>query len=50
MFVSDDYGGRTSDAHICQDSPFYRKLEYGDEIMADRGFQKKKAFCITIVH
>ena len=39
MFLSDGYGGRTTDQHICQDSPFYRKLEYGDEIMADRGFQ-----------
>ena len=27
MFVSDSYGGRTSDAHICQDIPFYRKFE-----------------------
>ena len=39
MFLSDGYGGRTSDVFICQDSSFYRKLEYGDEIMADRGFQ-----------
>ncbi len=39
IFLSDGYGGRTSDVFICQDSSFYRKLEYGDEIMADRGFQ-----------
>ena len=24
---------------ICEDSGFYKSLEYGDEIMADRGFQ-----------
>ena len=39
IFLCDGYGGRTTDQHIFQDSPFYRKLEYGDEIMADRGFQ-----------
>ena len=39
MFVSDCYGGRTTDKHICNDSSFYKKLEYGDEVMADRGFQ-----------
>ena len=35
-FLSDSYGGRTSDQQICQDSTFYKKLEYGDEIMADQ--------------
>ena len=39
MFVSDCYGGRATDQFICQDSGFYNNLEYGDEIMADRGFQ-----------
>jgi len=42
MFLSDGYGGRTSDQQICQDSTFYKKIEYGDEIMADRGFQIKE--------
>ena len=41
-FLSDSYGGRTSDQYICQNSGFYRLLEYGDEIMADRGFQIKE--------
>ena len=38
-YLSDGYGGRTSDRYICQVSGFYKLLEYGDEIMADRGFQ-----------
>ena len=42
MFVSDGYGRRTDDAFICQDSSFYKKLEHGDEVMADRGFQIKE--------
>ena len=39
MFISDCYGGRTTDKHICQDSSFYKQLEYGDDIMADCGLQ-----------
>lgn len=39
MFLSDCYGGRSTDQFICRDSGFYDNLEYGDEIMADRGFQ-----------
>ena len=39
MFISDCYGGQTTDKHICQDSSFYKQLQYGDEVMADRGFQ-----------
>ena len=39
MFLSDCYGGRLTDQFICQNSGFYNNLEYGDEIMADRGFQ-----------
>ncbi len=27
MFISDGYGGRASDQHICQDSSFYEKLK-----------------------
>ena len=42
MFLSEAYGGRTTDKHICQDSPFYNLLEPGDEVMADRGFQIKE--------
>ena len=39
MFISDCYGGRTTDKCISQDSSFYKQLEYGDDVMADRGFQ-----------
>ncbi len=38
-YVSKCYGGRASDQFICQDSGFYKLLEYGDELMADTGFQ-----------
>ena len=38
-FLSDCYGGRASDKFICQDSGFFDVLEFGDEVMADRGFQ-----------
>ena len=41
-FISDCYGGRTTDRFICNDSNFYNLLEAGDEIMADRGFQIKE--------
>ena len=39
MHISHSYGGRTSDQFICQNSGFYNLLEFGDEVMADRGFQ-----------
>lgn len=38
-FLSDCYGGRSSDKFITSDSGFYDLLERGDEVMADRGFQ-----------
>ncbi len=38
-FLYDGYGGRATDQYICRDSGFYKLLEFGDEIMADRGFQ-----------
>lgn len=41
-FVSDCYPGRFSDQQIIRDSGFYDGLEYGDEVMADRGFQIKE--------
>ena len=41
MFISDTYGGRTSDQFICQNSGFYDLLEYRDEVMADHGCQSK---------
>ena len=42
MFLSDCFGGRTSDQYICNDSGFYKLLDPGDEVMADRGFQIKE--------
>ena len=42
MFLSDCYGGRTTDQSICKYSNFYNLLEAGDELMADRGFQIKE--------
>ena len=41
-FLSDAYPGRCSDRFITNDSGFYNGLEYGDEVMADRGFQIKE--------
>ena len=38
-FLSECYGGRASDQFICKDSGFFDMLEFGDEVMADRGFQ-----------
>ena len=42
MFLSDCFGGRTSDQYICNDSGFYKPLDPGDEVMADRGFHIKE--------
>jgi len=37
-FLSKTYGGRVSDKEITIKSGFYDKLEYGDLVLADRGF------------
>ena len=42
MYLSDCYGGRSTDQFICQNSRYYSLLEYGDVVMADRGFQIKE--------
>ena len=42
MHLSDCYGGRSSHQFICQNSGLYDLLEYGDAVMADRGFQSKE--------
>jgi len=37
-FVSKCYGGRSSDSYITNDSGFLKKLEPGDQVLADKGF------------
>ena len=37
-FISNGWGGGTSDQHITENSDFLKNLEYGDTVMADRGF------------
>lgn len=37
-FVSRMWGGRISDKEITEKSQFYNKIEYEDQVMADRGF------------
>lgn len=43
-FISNGYGGRASDNFITQDSGLLDKLEFGDVVLADRGFTIKEAF------
>ena len=37
-FVSEAWGGRTSDVHVTRESGFYNILETHDAVMANRGF------------
>ncbi|XP_062576036.1 uncharacterized protein LOC134237904 [Saccostrea cucullata] len=37
-FISNGYGGRSPDKFITNDCGFLEKLEYGDIVLADRGF------------
>lgn len=38
-YISDAYGGSTSDRQIVERSPLTRLTEPGDSIMADKGFK-----------
>lgn len=42
-FVSEAYGGRTSDTHITIESGFLNQIERGDVVLADKGFPGIKA-------
>ncbi|KAF0702905.1 Uncharacterized protein FWK35_00039004, partial [Aphis craccivora] len=44
-FLSKCYGGKASDTFITNDSGFLLKLEYGDEVLADKGFPGIKVLC-----
>lgn len=48
-FVSDAYGGRTSDTHITIESGFLNKVEPGDVVLADKGFPGIRASTKGIV-
>ena len=37
-FISQGWGGRSSDQHITENSDFLRNINHDDKIMADRGF------------
>lgn len=37
-YISKCWGGRASDKHITQEDDFLAHLEYGDQVLADRGF------------
>ncbi|KAK4320932.1 hypothetical protein Pmani_008248 [Petrolisthes manimaculis] len=43
-FVSDVFGGATSDRQICERSNLLNKVESGDSIMADKGFNVQDMF------
>ena len=38
MYLSEAWGGRTSDKHLTENSGFLDKITPGDIVMADRGF------------
>lgn len=43
-FISQAYGGRTSDTHITLESGFLDRVGPGDVVLADKGFPGIKAF------
>ena len=46
-YISNGWGGHTSDKHITTNSDFLGFLSYGDVVLADRGFDIKE---VTAVH
>lgn len=46
-FISDGWGGRTSDSHLTENCGFLNNIQTGDVILADRGFtvSDSVAFC-----
>ena len=42
-FISEGWGGRSSDQHITENSNFLRKIYRDDKVMADRGFNISEA-------
>lgn len=46
-FISEGWGGRTSDVVITQNSGFYDILERSDQVMADKGFNAISADLLT---
>ena len=42
-FLSKGYGGRVSDKHITEDCGYLYKLQQGDVVLADRGFNVQKS-------
>jgi hypothetical protein len=45
-FLSELWGGRTSDRHLVNNSEFLNLIQHGDQIMADRGFPIKEELLI----
>ena len=42
-FISKGYGGRVSDKHITEDCGYLYKLQQGDVVLADRGFNVQES-------
>ena len=45
-FLSQCWGGRVSDKNLTQQSGFFRKLDRGDVVLADRGFTLTEDFAV----
>ena len=48
-FISEGWGGRGSDVVVTRESGFYDLLEYGDEVIADKGliYNCRRTACQT---